>query len=764
MKQILFSAFLLTVGLVFGQEKISALRTNPSIYTEQAPLTRASEMNDLDSTFQYEFGNIDLQYVWDDFSINKIEQFKANFDEPGVTSELFYHLMDVTNTFPQDPDLVFCDSLYAHHDTVKIEAGIEVEVARHYPFTPFDIWVNDLDFYPVEGELVENVFQECYVLIDSLVDGVLDPDQDTVWFNQPFGSAYVQDSARVFTKMVTDTNVLWVDNFACHNYTFAYRPWSLGVATLDGVDQNGRPYEFGNEAAYGIADYLTTRSINLAGESNVYLTFLYQAEGFGNMPEPTDSLILEFWDQSEQTWYKMWNNPPDFVADDWDTVHIAVPISMLENGFRFRFYNYASLSGALDHWHLDYVSLKADAFPTVDNFSDLAISYPVVTLLKDYTAVPWDHYVATTGSEKMLEKSDLYMYNSNLVSINFSPGAFSIRKEGVLQGGSPYVIPSKGVGDPNYLVGFNECLFDVASNYAYNQGAGGVQAAFDVEVNIASATAAPNKHRVNDTTRFTQRFDNYYAYDDGSAEAAYGIEGVGSLMAYKFEAYQPGELTGILMQFVPTVTDLSGEVFLLTVWADNAGEPGQILYQDDYFESHSPEYSGSKTGFRYYTFTNDDSLNADGYLPVGEVFYVGWQNISSASLNIGLDWNRTNGDKVFRNTAGSWITSSFDMSLLIRPVFSTGLDYTLSNGRDPQLKEQSKAEIKLYPNPANTQFALSGLPDDFNITVYDLSGRTVINANNESNIDISFLENGAYIVTVQSPSGENIYTAKLIKK
>ena len=32
----------------------------------------------------------------------------------------------------------------------------------------------------------------------------------------------------------------------------------------------------------------------------------------------------------------------------------------------------------------------------------------------------------------------------------------------------------------------------------------------------------PDFNRWNDTLRFTQNFDNYYAYDDGTAEGGYG--------------------------------------------------------------------------------------------------------------------------------------------------------------------------------------------------------------------------------------------------
>ncbi len=760
MKQIALILMMVGLSASFGQERISAIQTNPMLFKENTK-HRASEFNTLDSTFIYKVDTLDLRHVFDDFAINKFEQYNSNFTDPGVTSQLFYHLMNETNTAPQAPELTFCDSTFAHHDTVFVDVeGIELETVTHYPFDINNVWVNDLDFYPVAGEL-RMLYQECYILIDSVIDGVLDVDQDTIFFNTPFDPVFVQDSANLFFQTLNDTNRLWVDDFAYHNYTFAVDPWSLGVATFDGVDENGLPYEFGNESAYGIGDYLTSKPINLAGRSDVYLTFFYQSKGFGNEPEGEDSLLVDFWDPSENEWRTTtaWQGIADMVEpNQWDTAHIAIPISVLEDGFRFRFKNYASLSGALDHWHIDYVKLEDNGFPTADNVSDLAISYPVNTLLNDYTAVPWDHYKSTSGNEKMLAQSELFVYNSDLTATNFSAGELSIRNGGILQGGSPYAIPSTGLAEPNYLTGQNATLFNVASDYFYDQTISGDQAAFDVKVNIASAVSGANQFEINDTTYLTQRFDNYYAYDDGSAEAAYGIEGVGSLFAYKFEAYQGGELAGILMHFVPTVTDLEGEVFLLTVWADDGGVPGEIIYQDNFFESHTPDYSGAINGFKYYTFNNTDFL-VDGKLPVDEIFYVGWRNVSSQSLNVGLDWNIANGDKIFFNTAGSWIGSSFDISLLIRPVFSTALDVTLSDDRII-----STEDILIYPNPAKENITISGLSNqDYTVSLYDMSGREIVNIKNENQIDISMLQDGIYLINIVNNLGEQIHSKKLIK-
>jgi hypothetical protein len=753
MKKIILLSLISLSSSLFAQEVISPMQVNREIF--KAPQLSMSGDNTIDSIIIHVIDTLELPLV-DDFSINRFEQYDADYDDAGVTGEWYYHLMNETNTIPQDPTLIFCDSNKAHSRVITITEG-DVEIDTNYTFTPFNVYVNDLTEYPVEGQL-RQLFQECYVLIDSIIDGVPDEDQDTLWYNAEDGPAFRQDSAHVFTAVLDNPGRIWQDNFAFHNYTYAVDPWSLGVATLDGVDENGWPYDIGNDAAFGVGDYLTSKPLNLVGASDVWVTFVYQAQGFGNAPDEFDSLLVEFWSVAEERWLRT----PSFAGlssetgvNNWDTAHIKVPEPLYSNGFKIRLKSYASLSGALDHWHIDYFSLKADEGPLVEDFSDLAIAYPLNTLLEDYTSVPWDHYKNTTGNEKMLERSLIKVYNSDATNTLFAPGDLTVKYNDVLQGGSPFVIPSTGIPEPNYILGMNDNYFDVAEDYYFDQALGGVKADFDVRVKIASAVAGENNLNENDTTNFTQRFSNFYAYDDGSAETAYGVTGEDAQLAYRFEAYEPGELTGVLFHFVPTIDDLSSEIFLLTVWADNDGQPGEIIYQDDFFNTHSPEYSGALNGYKYLTFTDDI------YLPVDQVFYVGWENIDDLSLNIGADWNIDNKKNIFFNTDGeSWANSIYDISLMIRPVFSTDLDFTLSN---PEEKLQTP-DIKMYPNPMTSVVNIVGVEDGMTVDFYDLSGRLVLSeSSNNKEIDVALLQTGLYVVQVNDQNGHLLYATKLMK-
>lgn len=759
MKQTILFLVLYVSWSSFSQEKIYPLKVNPSLYKGNTQLMAKSDNAGIDSTFVYKIDTIDLPF-FDDFSIDKFEKYDAKFTDPDVTDEWFYKLMDETNTTPLASTISLCDSAWSRHDTVVITDGVTT-VETSYPFTGIDVWENKLDFYPVVGQ-IRTLHEECYVLIDSIIDGVPDTDQDTLFFEANF----TQDSANVFTKTISDNGKVWIDNDVYRNYSYAIDPWSLGVATFDGVGPNGMPYEFGNESSFGIADHLTSKPIDLSsvpvGEL-VKLTFLYQAKGFGNMPEPIDSLILEVWDVDNAEWKRTgwFASTADVLPNQWDTAFYFVEADHRRNGFQFRFKNYASLSGALDHWHIDYVNLEATDIAAIEPFNDLAIVYPVHTLLKDYTSVPWKHYKNTTGNEKMRSAFFQPTYNSSLADIGFAPGEVKFFRDETLEYNYGTVVTG-GADGSNYGLALYPCNVDVDPSFFFDQSIAEDQVEYDIKINISETVESENQYLVNDTTWLKQKFSNYYSYDDGSAEAAYGIEGTGALMAYKFDAYESGELLGILMHFVPTVVNLEDEIFLLTVWSDNGGEPGEIIYQDDYFTAHTPNYAGTREGFTYYSFTNEAYLT-DGKLPVGETFYVGWQNIASHSLNIGLDWNIPNADKVFRNVSGSWLTSSYDMSLMIRPVFSTPLD-DLFLGISTDEVEKAEQPITIYPNPTSHSFSVDGVPSQSQIEIHDLSGRIVLQTRNGQNIQVETLKKGVYIVVVRNELGEQYYTTKLIKQ
>jgi hypothetical protein len=75
----------------------------------------------------------------------------------------------------------------------------------------------------------------------------------------------------------------------------------------------------------------------------------------------------------------------------------------------------------------------------------------------------------------------------------------------------------------------------------------------------------------------------------------------------------------------------------------------------------------------------------------------------------------------------------------------------------------SNSLISIYPNPAHTILFVEGIDQNSMISIYDLTGRMLINSQIVDNmIDISSLANGIYIIKIKGKSF--IKTIRFIKK
>jgi hypothetical protein len=273
------------------------------------------------------------------------------------------------------------------------------------------------------------------------------------------------------------------------------------------------------------------------------------------------------------------------------------------------------------------------------------------------------------------------------------------------------------------------------------------------EVNITVSAQFPNDV-TNDESTFIQQFYNYYSYDDGSAEAAFGPTGVESRLAISYEAYEPDSLIGIAMHFVPSVTDVSNKLFLMTVWADDGtGNPGAVLYEDDIFNTRSPIYGTTQNMFIKYYFT--DTMK----VAVPTKFFVGWRQLDQQRLNLGLDRNIDHSNKIKFSVdgGGSWLTSPFEGSAMIRPIFSTSLDPIL--GIKPI---ESVASFHCYPNPVNNelQFQSAWALENELKYIYDAAGRLMLQTT-DNVISLGEFQSGIYFVSIPSISSKPV---KIIKQ
>jgi len=732
----LVACLILVSGLVAQVEKgeqILPLTHNYALSANIHKVEKASP-NTFDSTFIYTLDTLSLP-IFDDFSKNRIQKYNVNHTDAGVTSTLVYRVLDA-NDVPLDDTQV-----YTTQQTFRRIYNTENEELIIDSFPPTFLKIAELSTYPVQYQTTA-VFPPYYIF-DTL--GIPDTP-DTIWF---VGADVVQDSARQFFAHITDTTAYWTDNYAYHNYRYAKNPWSIGVMTFDGLDNNGRPYQM-NTALSGVADYLTSKPIDLSTfnpADSVYLTFLFQKQGLGDQPEETDSLILEFYDKTADAWNWLWSTNGG-TTEEFQVVQIPVDIPIYFNDFfRFRFKNYGGLSGALDHFHIDYVNLRASSGYQDTLVEDFAVSYPIISLLNDYTNVPWEHY-KNNPSGKMSTNVPLVVRNSYLnggVNVNSgNGGTINVSYGNVLEG----TISLNGQSIVNYHPSTQpipdyepqttyESAHDVSS-FQYDNTKIGTEQTFVIET-IVNVPVSSN-YSPNDTARFEQYFGNYYAYDDGTAEQAYGVTGIQAQLAQKYIPYQADSLVGVMIHFVPTVKNVEGKLFMLSVWDDNNGEPGELLYEDHGSALRELKYGDTINAFTIYLVQGEK-------VPVNGTFYIGFRQVDSENLGIGFDRNTDTHDKVFYNVGAGWEQSQFDGSVMMRPIFSnTLMPDSLFPVAGIALQDTEYPQISIYPNPTSGIFEINSSDGKIGTTnVYSSIG-TLIFSSNQQTINLETYPAGIYMV------------------
>ncbi len=549
------------------------------------------------------------------------------------------------------------------------------------------------------------------------------------------------------------------------NRTWPIAPVNLGVCTFDGLKYNGEPYnELASVNSTGPCDELISRPIDLtaysAGDS-VYLSFWYQAQGRGYAPNVADSFILDFnipaWnpDQFTHTWKRVWymeGYNPSAADTNFHLVMIRLDsASYFTSGFRFRFRNYASQCGSNDHWHLDELLLKSDRTMNDTLPFDVAFAYEPNSALKDYWAVPHTHYKPNVH---MGTNYNVQIRNNDTVSRNITYWYYMETGAGTSIYPNVSGAANPGGTPPYWTSGYEN--YSAISNPP-------ITAAFDqVYVNTDSTTLKVEHVLKSSATQFDtvttyQKFYNYYAYDDGTAEVGYGLYGSNSLLAYQFTLPTgvTDTLKAVQMYFLPVldINNLQLRDWTLTVWGDAGGQPGTIIYQQ------RTQHIGFDFSFgpdRFITYTIDS-----GTVVLSGTFYVGWHQLGPDRLYIGLDLNTNNEDKIFYNTTGNWYTSVFGGSLMMRPVF--GDSYNVSSVEENTIAEN----FSLYPNPANDRVTIV-LPaghEKYNVRMLDLSGREVAGMqqlNADGSMDVSSLSAGMYLVQLFTEEGELQGTQRLI--
>jgi len=562
-----------------------------------------------------------------------------------------------------------------------------------------------------------------------------------------------------FTQPVegTPNSSRWVAGGALVNNRFPVAPPSRGVATLDALSAAGQPY--GPSAAYSDIDTLASQPIDLSGltgADNVYLSFYWQAGSVAGAPKSNSGsqpvyLQLEFLDRN-QVWQSVWQQLSTGARTEFQQQFFAInTTAYLHSGFQFRFRAVGQLSSTRDAWSIDYVRLDRNRSATDNSTRDIATSQPLTSLLQRYAAMPvWQYNAAPTPANELSDQVTTTANNFDAVVPTPVPYTGTVR---VLPGGTP----------ATFLTGTRS--LDPSARQVVITGS--------LRATPLPVTAEPKRvrHQVvlrtsentpntlpNDTIYRDTELNNYYAYDDGSAEGGFGIQrgstGPAAYLVYRIDLNKPDQLQGLRLYPVASPTATSQNI-VVAVWSDNEGKPNQ-----EALATRSYTVPTTLPATQPYI-----DVNFAAPVPVSGTFYVGYAP-SGEFLQFGADFNSAvptgyllSGTNGTSTTQGAW-TNAITVPTyapMMRPLLTNGVT-TATN------PATAAAAFTLYPNPSTGRVQVAGRYHS--AAVLDALGRVVwqqpIAQAGQALLDLQSLPAGLYLVRLTLPDGTTVVTKRLV--
>ena len=521
---------------------------------------------------------------------------------------------------------------------------------------------------------------------------------------------------------------------------------SVNVATFDGLNAKGIPYNFTNPLFQNYTDTLTSQPIDLQGKTaadSVYLSFYWQAKGLGEKPDSSDFFRLEVLDSSQQ-WVILWSRNGYELDTLFHQEFVVIKEPLLfHSGFQFRFRAYGRNSGPYDMWHLDYVYLNAKRSNRDRYIRDIAVRNPLTPYLKTYTAMPLDHYAknpsgftAAVVSTQIVNHYNNENYTSFVLTVKDEISGASFKGG---QEGSTYIGPLKELTKsvPISPVTVSSALTKMRIRYK-----------FDMLTTDNSNPSIPSIDlRRNDSISAVTDLSDYFAYDDGSAEYGIQINQKLGRVAIRYVMAKPDTVGGVRMSVVPFNKDISGQSFTIQLWSNKNGKPDQLLTQ----AAVPARYGTSRNSLNEYTFGKAVALT--------DTFYVGWLQVNEQPLTVGYDLNsRLGSDKVWYNLGTEWVPGAdLKGSIIIHPFMTTKGEEVVT-GVEPVMSAKSF----FYPNPSQGIISWKDLVLD-RVEMYTVSGelvKIILPDNQNRSLNLTELAGGLYIL--KGYQGKRNITQKVI--
>ncbi len=558
----------------------------------------------------------------------------------------------------------------------------------------------------------------------------------------------------------------WSDSLVYVNTGMAKAPLTIGVATFDGLNKKGYAYtpnqNFTPTQAFA-ADTLTSRTVNLftlgsqtlQPSDSIALIFYYQLTGFGDSPEVQDSLVLDFYKPAQAKWNnKVWSLRGNTSSNNNDTIFKRAFVwvtdtAYFHDGFKFRFRNKAATNGNFDNWQLDHVYLDKNRSMINDTaWNDLSIGYVPTPFLNKYSAMPWQQF---TPADMATKYSNYIRYNgTSTVNTTYEIKVLDQTNTQVHSAsyGALNLPPFKPAGWQHDLVHAFPSL-----SYTFNAMTDSV----DYTIKHYMLNLAGDVNVGNDTVIQKQRFRNYFAYDDGSCETGYYINGFGGIMALKYTLNFGDTLRALRIYFDPVgpYSTKQNDRFRIHVYTGSSGGPINLIYKDSIMY---PKFSTTgHNAFATYTLSSPLVLNQGTY-------FVGIQQFADNGgfVTVGFDRNYDYSQNLYYNSGSGWNQSSVKGALMIRPVFGKKIEPPVG------IREEitNTLAFSLFPNPSANAVTINmdEPASDLSYSITSAEGKFIKGGTIEQKttvLNTSEIQSGLYFVTILK-NGRSLSVKKLI--
>ncbi len=513
-------------------------------------------------------------------------------------------------------------------------------------------------------------------------------------------------------------------------------PPTVNVAVFDGWNAYGKPYSQ-EELKHGPADSLVSRFINMTKvpadmRNTVYISFFWQKEGLGEIPNPLDSIRLQL-KNNRNSWITVWSKAGPDVSETDQFFQEIIQIYETQYFFpyfQFRFQSFNRISGGYDNWNIDYIYLNYGRNASDLAYEDRAITSAPTSFLKSYTAMPYDHFIVDISANLQPVFVDFYNLDKYVQPIKYTALIRDTIKVYDIMDYEKVLDPNPGGFERRRIYSDNvdPTAFDDQNDTLYLE----LKTVFYIDSGDTLAFDGKIDYRVNDTTTAKVLLTDQLAYDDGTAEWAAGLPDNGGKIAYRFVVNKPDGITAVMFYFPEFSRGNADQNFTLMIWDSLGTGNDGILLTEQHVVQPSPGLN------EYVTYELGRPV------AVTDTFYVGYEQNVPGFFAVGLDKNTNSGNEMFFNTNGAWEKNTkLRGSLMIRPVFGFKKAVGL---RD----EMVFRGIRVFPNPTGGWIRVEGAVTSLAVT--DILGRKCLQAGKsegKTDLDLSAFPNGMYFIKVE---------------